>query len=192
VFALVAASAGSAAADPPGTTVGVSLTDFGYACEYIDSSFEAIPVSATGVPDPGTKIEALGLSVREYRPVDAGTGNYYPFDTTIEVAEWFSHLSGQNQIRDEPLSFAMRTDEEFATSEKSHYWNTVLTGEDPDPGSWFMVGAWVDGSAVQRGRKGGGNTWASDREQVFLRCDPNATFVPDGSPWEDWNWPDEP
>ena len=120
----------------------------------------------------------------------AGVGNYYPFATTLDVADWYSSLDGWNQNLTSPQTLSMQTDDpDFGTNTKSHHWNTVLTPTgEPDPGSWFIVEAWADGSANRQGRRSGGNQWDNDQDRIFLRCDPFETYPSSASPWDDWNW----
>jgi len=198
VFAVVAATASSAGAKPPPRptpVANVEIISFDYGCEF-ETPF-AISVSVTAVAHEDTKLDHVGLGVREYRTVAAGTGGYYPFDTTLDVADWYSHLDRQT-VDPKQDSLAMSTNDDFTTDMNSHFWNTVLnpTGE-PDPGSWFTIEAWADGSVTQQGNRGGENRWDNDHRQVFLHCatNPPGIFPETGSansPWEDWNWPNEP
>ena len=192
VFALVAATAGNAGAAPkPSPVADVEVTLDSYGCEYDGGGTFAVSVAATAVASADTQINYMNVSVREYRAVAAGVGNYYPFDTTLDVADWYSTLDGWNQDLTSPQSLSMRTDDsDFGTNTKSHHWNIELTGGEPDPGSWFLVEARADGRVNRQGRRGGENSWDFDQERIFLRCEPLPveTSSSSGSPWEDWNW----
>jgi hypothetical protein len=191
VMALVAATAGGAAAAKPSLTADIEITDFAYGCDF-EGGFAVTASVRVDVVEEGTNIESVGLALREYRPLAAYEQGYYPFDTTIDVADWFSYLSGRETPLGTQVLHEVSTSEDFGLNEKSHFWNTTLTGADPDPASWFLVEARADGSVSQRGRSGGENRWDHEYVSAFLRCEPQAEFVPSRSPWDDWNWPNEP
>jgi len=195
VFALIAATAGNAGAAPkqsPDADVDVTLDEYG--CGYNDEGTFVVWVAATAVAYADTQINYMNVSVREYRAVAAGVGNYYPFETTLDVADWYSFLDGHRNELTSPQSLSMRTDGDF----ESHHWNEVLTNGEPDPGSWFIVEAQADGRVNRQGRRGGENSWDYDRKAKFLQCEttppvvfPEPELESPKSPWEDWNW-DEP
>lgn len=147
-----------------------------------------LKATATVSAGDQTSLEEISLVIFEHRFVPAGTGEYYPFDTMLGVAQWSDGVSSDSEAPGKPSTglsnpteFVLRTADGLG-----HFWNMVLSDGTPDAGSWFEVQVHAWGESTERG----GGYVGIDRTD-FVNCSTGELMENAKEPWEDFNYTEE-